>query len=322
MERVIQAVVPRAVRRASCLMPRTGHRLLSRVCQGPSQPYDDFSWQARRILAVMSLPLHRALHGRVVEMARDLSAMSPTADHAHAADVLIAALDAGRLKEAASVLKHCYAPRTQASFRIVSDNYRFVWFGVPGVASCSARRKLRLLDPRAELISSESSARARRRCAERTGDYFTFGFIRHPLERLWVCWQTVVASLHSEKFLSHGLSDEMDFPSFCEWVVSPWGADQFAGLHWLSQHHFLTKPDGTVVDFIGTCENIDEDWRTVLEHTGLPPVDLPHLHRSIPLHVEGIESLDSRLLDRLRERYERDYGLGGYSLHHGAPVGF
>ena len=75
----------------------------------------------------------------------------------------------------------------------------------------------------------------------------------------------------------------------------------------------MTKPDGSPVDFIGKYETLDEDWRKVLEHIGLPYIDLPVVNTSRAPAQEAVE-LDSDLLNLLFERYRGDYELGNYEL--------
>ncbi len=313
MRSVIKAVIPEKVQRLSCFLPRAIHRPLSRAYLHYDPPHDDFSLQAKRIQAMLGLPLGVLLNGQVCKMIRELPDMSQTKDHEFFVGALTDALDNNRREDVIGILRHCTMLADPVSYRVISDKYKFVWFGVPRVASCSIREALLTLDPEARLLSVEPMDQICRRYSEQIQNYFTFGFARHPLDRLWACWQRRIAHPYPGIDLFHGLSLGMDFSAFCEWVVSPWGADHFADRHWLSQRYFLMKPDNTPVDFIGKCENIDKDWQAVSERIGLPLVDLPHTHRSFPPGLnEGPESLYSNLLVRLRERYAEDYMLGDY----------
>ena len=76
----------------------------------------------------------------------------------------------------------------------------------------------------------------------------------------------------------HGLRRGMRFEEFCRWLATPAGSDTFADRHWLSQHVQIRTRDGQEPDFVGRWETLDDDWRTVTVHIGMPHRALPRLN--------------------------------------------
>ena len=115
-------------------------------------------------------------------------------------------------------------------------------------------------------------------------DYYTFAFIRHPCERAFSFFADKhgnlvrngdpVAILHFVQPF-HGVHEGMTFAEFCRWLDMPFGADAFADRHWLSQHLQIVLPDGSLPDFVGRYERLDDDWKTVMARLGLPQTVLP-----------------------------------------------
>ena len=299
-----------AARKALYCAPSPVYQAVARMYLGYGLPHDVYAYRARRLQALLATPspLNHLLRRMTVNANHKLSEAARTEEQRYTALALMAAVEDGRMGEAAGIAEHCSRRADTRVVRAVSDKRRFVYFGTPRVASCSISEGLRRLDPEVRLIYGLPLDVFCDRYSLEIRDYFTFGFIRHPLERLWACWQDKVV-----RGRVYGLERRTDFPSFCEWIASPWGSDIFADRHWLSQHRFLTRPDSEPLDFMGRCESIDDDWRTVLERIGLPHRDLHHSHRSRPQKPDESPSLlDPQLLARLRERYAGDFDMGNY----------
>ena len=298
-----RAFKSRSVRDISYCLPRTIHHFLSKMYYGYESPREDFSWKAHHLQVLLALQMKRLLRGWATREARRLLNIATSDEQRYIGMALIEAIDECELEKAASIARHCSLRADTRVVRVISDKHKFVWFGVPRVASCSISETLLMLDPGATVVREVPTDIFCARYSREVGDYFTFGFARQPLDRLWACWQERV-----RRGGRHGLSKDMDFLSFCEWIVSPWGSDAFADRHWLSQYHFLTGPDGRPLDFIGRLETIDDDWRHISECVGLLHLDLPHHHPSRqPGPGEGPDSLEPELLDRLHARYREDF---------------
>ena len=176
--------------------------------------------------------------------------------------------------------------------KIISREYRFIWICVPKAASRSLMAALLAADPDAE-VSKKSLSDIREERPETAG-FYTFAFLRHPFDRalsLYAETRHCRERFHAEKRIPKeerqrfyesafpGFADVESFDDFCEWLSAPYAADDFADVHFLSQRAQITADDGRLPDFIGTVENIDEDFRRVAARLGIaPPPALPTLN--------------------------------------------
>ncbi len=221
--------------------------------------------------------------------------------------------------------------------KIVSSKYRYLWICNPKVASRSIISTLRRADPCAEIIRNKSVSEIYGMRPE-ARDYFSFAFIRHPFDRALSLYSEIRFSperyegaqrIHKKEkrqtFFDrcYGLSDVSSFDDYCRWLNTPYGIDAHADPHFLSQHLLLRLPGGRLPDFVGRLENIDEDFRQVVERVGMPPPSLPTLNtmagwQAAPDQLETARSsMRARLTLQSREllsaRYAADMELGGYS---------
>jgi hypothetical protein len=108
---------------------------------------------------------------------------------------------------------------------------------------------------------------------------------------------------------------EMSFEQFVHAVARI--PDRIADIHFRSQHRFFYHRGEPVVDFIGRFERLEEDWETVRERFGLPP--LAHYNRSP--HRSYTEAYTPGLAKVAAARYERDIELFGYEEEVAALTG-
>ena len=245
-------------------------------------------------------------------------AASPVPEHREIAAALGRALAAGDPAAALALASTAGRRADRRAEKIVSHRYRFLWIGNPKVASRSLIRALKAADPDAQLILRRTLDEILdRRPVLR--DYFSFAFVRHPAAR--------ARSFHADKhglalndprarrwFIEpwHGLSVGMRFEELCRWLVTPAGSDVFADRHWLSQHAQIRTRDDRAPDYVGRWETLEEDWRAVAAHTGMPYRALPRLNASgeAAPAAEPAETPEAAAL--LRRRYAEDFRLWGY----------
>lgn len=176
--------------------------------------------------------------------------------------------------------------------KIISREYRFIWICVPKAASRSLMAALLAADPDAEVVKISVSDIRRER--PETVGFYTFAFVRHPFDRalsLYAETRHFRERFHGEKrrpkeerqrFYESafpGLAEVETFDDYCEWLNTPYASDDFADVHFLSQRAQIAADDGRLPDFVGTVENIDEDFRRVADSLGMtPPSALPTLN--------------------------------------------
>lgn len=134
-------------------------------------------------------------------------------------------------------------------------------------------------------------------------DYFWWGFVRHPAERLYSTYNAAVQCSHHWKFM-----DMVD--NFRDFVLT------------LPEHHktmphtrpmadYLCDKNGQVlVDFVGRFENLEDDWRTVQKTIGIRPRPLQHVN-GFP-HPPWPEVYDQKMITMVHAVYSRDYEVFDY----------
>ena len=268
---------------------------------------DPYAASARHLaLALGALPGGRLVDG----LAGSLAGAARSATRSAAAAAIAAALAVGDRRAALSMARTAArAPDRQAE-KIVSRRYRFVWIANPKVASRSLIRALRTADPEAALVREATLAEVHAAFPE-AREYFSFAFVRHPVERALTCHADKVGGAGNVAVGAfHGLSAGMDLDAFCAWLATPWGSDAFADRHWLSQDILLREaPDAPLPDFLGRFEHLAEDFAAVTAGLGMPSPPLPHLNRGPG--AAGPASPDA--LAALARRYARDFALFGYA---------
>ena len=235
----------------------------------------------------------------------------PSAARSAAAAEFAAALANGDRRTARSMARTAARGPDRRAEKIVSRRYRFVWLATPKVASRSLIRALREADPDAALVREATLAEVYAAFPEARG-YFSFAFVRHPVDRAVSCHDDKVARDGNVALdVFHGLREGMDLDAFGTWLGTPWGSDAFADRHWLSQDVLLREAeDGPLPDFLGRFDNLAEDLATVAGRLRLPAVTLPHLNRRI-VAERCAPSADVRAA--LSRRYAADFAMGGYT---------
>jgi len=148
----------------------------------------------------------------------------------------------------------------------------------------------------------------------RDNDYFRFGFVRNPLDRLLSCYAQKIVYYERELGMQpllwrYGNTFNKDM-SFTEFVVAVSRIpDRVSDIHFRSQHRFFYHRKNLMVDFIGHFEQIEQDWNYLREEYGLP--ELPHQNRS--QHVDYREAYTPELTAIAARRYAKDIKLFGYS---------
>ena len=259
------------------------------------------------------------IHDRAFSRLADRLAASPLREHGEIATALRQALTAGDTDTALALASTAGRRTDRRAEKIVSHRYRFLWICNPKAASRSLIRALRAADPKARLIRGRTLDEILdRRPALR--DYFSFAFVRHPVSR--------TLSFHADKhgralhdrrarrwFIEpwHGLSTGMGFDELCRWLATPAGSDAFADRHWLSQHEQLRTRDRGLPDFVGRWETLDDDWRRVAAHTGMPCRPLPRLNVRRDAAPDADMAATPEAAALLHWRYAADFRLWGYA---------
>lgn len=148
----------------------------------------------------------------------------------------------------------------------------------------------------------------------RKNDYYRFGFVRNPLDRLLSCYAQKIVYYERELgmpplFWRYGKTfhKDMTFEEFVEAVSRI--PDRMSDVHFRSQHVSLYYHGKQMVDFVGHFERLEQDWEYLRKKFNLP--QLPHQNRSH--HVDYREAYTPEIAAVAAKRYKKDIELFGYS---------
>lgn len=172
------------------------------------------------------------------------------------------------------------------SEKVISDKYKFIWVGIPKVATRSFLTAFIEEAPYdfGALVTTESLPKLLARNPSYKS-YFKFTFVRNPWSRLVSCYLDKILNPKQKTIdllLSKysDLSPNISFEEFVDYLFKGiFGPDKRADTHWLSQHMFFTDLMGnSLVNYIGKYENLANDFDAISKEIGLPTIKLPWLN--------------------------------------------
>lgn len=180
-------------------------------------------------------------------------------------------------------VKICSIPPRQdiAGLTIISHKHKFIFFGIPKVASRSFYTAFVINNKDSFDIEWYEKRNAFFEAKERYPDYYSFSFVRNPWSRAVSCYNSKIADNiigKRARILSFykGLKGGMAFSHFVEWLDSNEGQDHIADRHWISQYKFLCDDnDELICNFVGKYETLEDDWKSICQDIGLEYFQLP-----------------------------------------------
>jgi len=211
-------------------------------------------------------------------------------------------------------------PYDRAPLTIISHKYRFMFIGIPKVASRAFRDYFSAQERRNYMIEIYESRREFERSLARYPAYFKFSITRNSYARVLSFYNSKVGPktlslLKRARILSFypGLKAGMDFGDFVKWLDSDQALDARADRHFLSQHQFLYEGDQALCDFTGQYETLAEDLETIAQKLAMPAIKLPQAG-----WVSGSDdyknSYDKEAQNIIKKRYAQDLKLFGYKF--------
>lgn len=179
----------------------------------------------------------------------------------------------------------------------INHEYEHVFIHVPKVAGTSMECK-----PFVGGCGHETATFFRDNYKE-YDEYFSWGFVRNPFERL--------VSIHSAIFQhpDHCKVRDVVPKDFKEFVRK---LNELSFVHIYSQHVFLCDGDGKIiVDFVGRYEFLQQDWYRVCKYFGVGLKRLANKNKTD--HKPWMEYYDSETLEIVNNHYRRDFEIFGYS---------
>ncbi|WP_456389769.1 sulfotransferase family 2 domain-containing protein [Profundibacter sp.] len=142
-------------------------------------------------------------------------------------------------------------------------------------------------------------------------DIWSFSFVRHPVTRLYSCWNNKVLenSTLSPSFLKMGITSGMKFADFVARVAKQ--TDKNSDIHVRSMSSILTAKGKLLPDFIGRVETIDTDWEVIraeiLRRSGIEAGPMLRRNMRGKTDLSIVDSLTNTTLKQIETRYSEDY---------------
>lgn len=140
---------------------------------------------------------------------------------------------------------------------------------------------------------------------------FVFTFVRNPLDRLLSSYMNKIVDVRNSGeyhniFWNHDITLNMSFDEFVERIVDI--PDSKIDRHLRSQASCLWDGESLIADFVGKFENMSEDWKSIADQFGLPP--MPHENSSTNAELENLYSVKTAKI--VAERFQQDIDLFSY----------
>lgn len=134
---------------------------------------------------------------------------------------------------------------------------------------------------------------------------FSWGFVRHPADRILSGWASVMNRPHDHVV---GFNE-----NFKEYVMDlPVCVCPHLCIHVVPMHEFLSIKKDIIVNFVGRFEKMNEDWDHVCKYIGIPKCKLHFLN--ISKHELWEDIFDKEMRESIFQAYERDFELFGYEI--------
>jgi hypothetical protein len=185
-----------------------------------------------------------------------------------------------------------------------NDYYKAIIFRIPKVANSS----FKVLFPNFTADNEEKDLEeAKNILGEKYDNYFKFGFVRNPWDRLVSCWSDKTTESFKSNYPHSRFTQATNksFDCFVDLLKNgAFGEDR----HIVPQVFFI-PPD---LDFIGKFENLQQDFNIVCDKIGIPQQILPHKNKS--KHKHYTEYYDDETREIVAQKYARDIEYFGYEF--------
>lgn len=226
-----------------------------------------------------------------------------------------------------SSLGFCFAPGSQRPVVVVIHPWKLAYFRIPKAANSSIKHVFaRALDLAKQEGVSQTSDRywlsqdpdvveilSVKEFVQRGYEhrYFSFSVVRDPVDRVFSCYRNKFlrnAEL-SDSLASRGFTQSMDFADFVDHLCTI--SDRDADVHLMPQSYILSYKRRVRAKTIITLPELAQRWRIIQDYvrdnSGVRLDDLPIINSTDS--VDGEISHNSKVIDKLKRRYRRDYAL-------------
>ena len=147
------------------------------------------------------------------------------------------------------------------------------------------------------------------------GEYFKFAFVRNP-------WASCVSKWEYRKRIMNNPTKrqkENGFHDKSKNAIRSWKSFEgmirqgLAGISTSPQYLWVFGKDSEqLVDFVGKCENLQEDFNIICDKIGIPRQQLPHANKTKHKHYTEYYNDETRQI--VAEKYAKDIEYFGYAF--------
>ncbi len=190
---------------------------------------------------------------------------------------------------------------------MISHFHRCIFVKVPKTAGTSVARALgceHVLRPHRDIVEIREALKPDPKLARCTDEYFKFGFVRNPWDR--------VVSLYCRRE-GRMIGEQMSFESFVKWIEYASDTCIHPSRHRYQLDWFRDDNGDIAVNFIGKFENLESDFRYVCGQLGTDAV-LPHLRHNPTKPQHYTEYYSPRTRDVIAAKFGVDIEHFGYEF--------
>ena len=195
---------------------------------------------------------------------------------------------------------------------ILSSKYNCSFIHIPKSAGTVIRDVLKTHDQKFKVIFGHPTF-SEIQAEYDVSNYYKFTFTRNPWDRFVSAFFYLKKNDKDEELLNEARKKVSNY-SFASFVKelrlekNQLNHDHF--LHFRPQIHFLESLDN--IDFIGRFENLQEDFNTICDKTGIPRQTLPYTNET--KHKHYTEYYDDETKQFVAERYAKDIEYFNYKF--------
>ena len=205
----------------------------------------------------------------------------------------------------------------QKSKYLVCDQRKLVYVGIPKIASTSIKgsfmkqqemdEMLRRLESKKEQEHEiQKRVAFKRQLSTVAQNYFKFGFVRNPFDRLYSCYKNKVYNSKANLVYPFGYFHHIvNFEHFVKKITKV--PDAIGNPHFISQYYLLHKNNKCLIDSVGKFENLVQDFEPIRQKYQLEP--LTHHNQSQARTDEWKNHYTEELAALIYKRYKKDFEL-------------
>ena len=182
----------------------------------------------------------------------------------------------------------------------INHEHRHVFVHVPKTGGTSMERE--------PFVGGNSHGRAKV-LIPKAPDYFSWGFVRHPCDRLFSAYTRNVSNRPCQQHPT------VKGRSLRRWVTGLPG--YYRGRpHTLPMTEYLCWKDGKIaVDYVGRFERLEDDWQKVCLAIGVEPTQLTHWNESTGRLAgsDWREHFTDAMIEVIADIYSADFETFGYT---------